>query len=349
MTDFLVELRDSARQVMTGVGTPASEEATWPLLVDLGWLLTAVPEDLGGLGLGVAGACVLHTELGRGLAQAAFLPAVMALDALCHSELGDAERAAWIERLSTGELCTAALAESAIAIERGAGEQLAGLAEAVQSADTATHVLVWTDTADCIALVAVDAQGVQLIARPTWDVTRRLFDLRLNGVALDQQTVLARGDAARALVSRLRTLRDFSLAADALGGAAALLELTLEHLCTRKQFGRPLAMFQALKHRCADLKAQLAGAEALLQDGLARAADRLADDEAANAGRRAKYLACAAFSTIAEEALQLHGGIGMADEHPCHLYLKRAMLGEYLGTAERGYEVAIADSFLRSA
>ena len=93
----------------------------------------------------------------------------------------------------------------------------------------------------------------------------------------------------------------------------------------------------------------LAGAEALLQDSLARVADNLHEADAIDAGRRAKQLACAAFATIAEESLQLHGGIGMADEHPCHLFLKRAMLNEHLGTVERGYEMAIADSFLRSA
>jgi alkylation response protein AidB-like acyl-CoA dehydrogenase len=351
MTEYLQELRESARQVMTGVGTPATEEATWPLVVELGWLLAAVPEELEGLGLGVAGACTLHCELGRGLTQAPFLPAAMLLDAVCHSELGAAQRTDWVGRLSGGELSTAVLAEPVIHLQRdSAGQEiLNGVASAVPSADKAGQVLVWTAEADCVAVLALEQPGVQRIARPTWDVTRRLFDLQLDNVALREQTVLARGVAAPALVNRMQTVRDLSLAADSLGGAAALLELTLEHLCTRKQFGRPLAMFQALKHRCADLKALLAGAEALLQDSLAHIADGLHEPHAIEAGRRAKQLACAAFSTIAEESLQLHGGIGMADEHPCHLFLKRAMLNEHLGSVERGYEMAIAESFLRGA
>ena len=92
MTDYLMELRDSARQVIAGAGTPADEDTIWPLLVDLGWLLAPVPESLGGLGLGVQSALTLHAELGGGLSQAAFLPANLSLDAVCHSELPEPEK-----------------------------------------------------------------------------------------------------------------------------------------------------------------------------------------------------------------------------------------------------------------
>ncbi len=345
MSDYLVELRDSARQVVAGTGTPACEDKTWQLIVELGWLLAAVPEGLGGLGLGVRGACTLHTELGRGLAEAPFLPAVMALEALCHGDVPD--RSSWIERLSGGELATAPLAEPDIALSQdSAGATvLGGLAAAVQSADRAQYALVWA-AGDCVALVALDQAGVEVTERPAWDVTRRLFDLRLTDVALDRQLVLARGENARLLVNRIQTLRDLSLAADSLGGAAALLEMTVEHLQTRRQFGRPLALFQALKHRCADLKTQLAAAESLLSDCLAQTGEQTGTAEARLRGQKAKYLACSVFSLVAEEALQLHGGIGMAAEHPCHLFLKRAMLGEHLGEREYGYERVIAECFL---
>lgn len=346
MSDYLGELRESARQVIDGAGTPAYEDKTWPLIVELGWLLVSVPEELDGLGLGVPGACMLHTELGRGLTQAPFLPAMMALDAVCHSEL--AEKSDWVGRLTTGDLATAPLAEPELDLTpAGAGEvALDGLAAAVPSADKAGHALVWTVDSDCVALVPLDQAGVQVTERPTWDVTRRLFDLRFTRVALDEQLVLARGPAARDLVARLQSLRDLSLAADSLGGAAALLELTVDHLQTRQQFGRPLALFQALKHRCADLKTQLAAAEAMLLDSLARAGDHISHAEARLDSQKAKYLACAAFSRVTEEALQLHGGIGMAAEHPCHFFLKRAMLNEHLGSRETGYEQIIADAFL---
>ena len=342
MSDYIVELRESARQVVDGAGTPAYEDTTWPLIVELGWLLTAVPEELGGLGLGLQGACALHTELGRGLAQAPFLPAMLALEAVCHGE--PADQAGLVERLTGGELVTASLAEPDLTLD--ADGALSGLAPAVQSADRAGYVLLWTRDADCVALVSPQQAGVQLTERPTWDVTRRLFDMQLTGVAPAGQEILARGPAARALVARLQAVRDFSLAADAVGGAAALLDMTVEHLQTRQQFGRPLALFQALKHRCADLRTQLSAAESLLQDGLVQSADEPGDAAAGLRAQKAKFLACTVFSTVAEEALQLHGGIGMAAEHPCHFFLKRAMLGEHLGEREYGYERVIADRFL---
>jgi alkylation response protein AidB-like acyl-CoA dehydrogenase len=136
--------------------------------------------------------------------------------------------------------------------------------------------------------------------------------------------VLARGDAAQALAESVTLTGQIALAADALGGANALLDMTIEYLKLRKQFDRPLAMFQALKHRVADCKIKLAAAEALLwaragQDGLGLV-------EAG--GLRA--LATQAYADIAEEAVQLHGGIGLTQEYPCHLYLKRAFLNREL-------------------
>jgi alkylation response protein AidB-like acyl-CoA dehydrogenase len=346
MSDYLLELRDSARQVIDGAGTAADEDASWRQIVDLGWLLAAVPESAGGLGLGIDGACALQTELGRGLSRAPFLPAVMALDALCHGDA--AAPAILLETFSVGDLATAPLAEPQIDLERADGPEpvLTGRVAAVQCADRASRVLLWSADERCVALVAMEHSGVQVTARPTWDATRRLFDLQLDGVALAGHSVLARDDSAAALIARIRTLRDLLLAADALGSAAALLEMTVEHLQTRQQFGRPLALFQALKHRCADLKTQLAAAQSLHLGCLAQVGDALADPEAALRGQKAKYLSCSAFSTIAEEALQLHGGIGMAAEHSCHLFLKRAMLSEHLGSRETGYERAIADRFL---
>ena len=346
MSDYLIELRESARQVIDGAGLRAYEDSTWPLISELGWLLAAVPEQFDGLGMGIPGACVLHTELGRGLSQAPFLPAVMALDALCESQM--AEKTSWIARFAAGDYVTSPLTEPALDLEEIATGKatLSGLVSAAPSADKASHALVWTNDADCVALVALEQPGVELIERPTWDITRRLYDLRFTKVTLNEQLVLARGGAAQALAARLQTVRNFGLAADSLGGSAASLDLTVDHLQTRQQFGRPLALFQALKHRCANLKTLLAGADAMLLGSLARVEDPASDSEAHLQAIKAKFLACSVFSNIAEEALQLHGGIGMASEHHCHLFLKRAMLNEHLGTTGEGCEAAIADSFL---
>ncbi len=344
MNEYLNELSASARQVMDGEGTAAPEQTLWPLTVELGWLLTAVPEALDGLGLGVQGACALQTELGRGLGQAPFLAASLAVDALVHSDLNADTKAEMLGRFTTGELATAPLADvSDLAISEDQST-LGGTLSAVPSVDNATELLLWV--ADRVLLISLDQPGVAWRARTTWDTTRRLFDVTLHDLPMAQQTLLAQGESARALIARLEVQRDLGLAADAIGAAGGLLDLTIEHLQTREQFGRPLALFQALKHRCADIKTLLAAAEALLADSLTLIGDDLSTPQAQLQAKKTKLIACDHFATLAEEALQLHGGIGMASEHNCHLFLKRAMLNEHLGSGDGDYRLDIAERFL---
>lgn len=345
MNSEIKELRESAHQVMTGLGLAADEQKAWPTIAELGWLMVSAPEHLGGLGFGIAGLCALQVELGRGLATVPYLPAMLAIEAVCSGDIQN--QTEWVERLSTAaEYIAVPLAASSIKVASG---MLDGFVTAVQSADTASHVLI--NTGECVALVPLNAAGVTAVARSTWDETRRLFDVQFNNVALDEKLTLASGAAAQALSQRVSTLRDFGLAADAVGGAAAILAMTVEYLQTRQQFGRPLALFQALKHRCADLKALTEAADALLHDSLSRLDDRFGDTqvaaEAETMGKAAKRLACSAYATVAEEALQLHGGIGMTEEHGSHLFLKRALLNENLGLGNDRYEMDLADDLLR--
>ena len=340
MSAELSELRDSARAVLTGVGVAADETSTWPALVELGWLMVATPEESGGLGQGLAGACAIYTEMGRALATAPYTSAMLALDAIQHNPRAD--RDAWLERLMAGEYVAAPLADAPLTVSGGT---VSGDMIAVPSADNATHFLIPADTH--IALVSREADGVTLIERPTWDKTRRLFDVRLKNAKLSPSLILAEGAAAADLAERIRAHRDFALAADAVGGAASILDITVEYLKTRSQYGRPLAMFQALKHRCADLKAAATAAEALLSSLLDRVEADTDVRTLALLGKKAKHFACATYAAITEESVQLHGGIGMTSEHPCHLYLKRALLNVHLGRAGN-YEADIAASALQA-
>lgn len=344
MNSEIKELRESALQVISDSGLAADENATWPQIAELGWLMVSAPEELGGLGFGIAGICALQLEMGRGLSTVPYLPAMLAIEAVCNGEIDNKEE--WVEKLSTAaEYIAAPLADSSVKIANGV---LSGVVTAVPSADNASHVLV--TTSECVALVPLNAAGVSVVARQTWDETRRLSDVQFNNVALNAKLTLATGAAAKALCQRIATLRDFALAADAVGGAAGILAMTVDYLQTRQQFGRPLALFQALKHRCADLKAQVEAADALLHDNLSKIAANFGSaeiaDDAENKGKAAKRLACGAFALIAEDALQLHGGIGMTEEHNCHLFLKRALLNDQLGRGDN-YEMDLAENLLR--
>jgi alkylation response protein AidB-like acyl-CoA dehydrogenase len=346
MNSEIKELRESAQQVISDSGIAADEKTTWSQIAELGWLMVSAPEELGGLDFGIAGVCALQLEMGRGLATVPYLPAMLAIEAVCNGEIDNRE--SWVERLSTAAEYIAAPLAAASSI-KSVGGALRGFVEAVPSADLASHVLI--STPEYVALVPLNASGVKVIARSAWDETRRLFDVQLDNVTLDKNLTLAAGGAAKLLDQRISTLRDFGLAADAVGGAAAILAMTVEYLQTRQQYGRPLALFQALKHRCADLKALVEATDALLHDNLGKIGDEFGAaeiaDDAQSKGMAAKRFACAAFATIAEEALQLHGGIGMTEEHPCHFFLKRALLNDQLGLGNDRYEQGLADDLLR--
>ena len=341
MSFELTELQDSARKVIDGIGVGASEDELWTQIIELGWLMVTVPESLSGLDAGVQGACTMHTELGRGLATAAYLPAMLAVDAICQSTLLDRE--SWLERLYGGDLITAPMSDCSITIE---GETANGYATGVQSADTAAQILVWSEPDAMVVLLDCDKPGIDVTPKPTWDQTRRLFDIELKAARLSDHTVIAEGAQANELIRRLLSLRDFYIAADAIGGAEAQLAMTVEHLQTRVQFKRPLALFQALKHRCADMKASIVAAEAMLYDALRQVEGELSSEECRIKAKGAKLFATNMFAQVAEDCLQLHGGIGMADEHPCHMFLKRALLSNQLCVSANKNAVSVALNLL---
>jgi alkylation response protein AidB-like acyl-CoA dehydrogenase len=329
------ELQDSARRLLASAGLAPDSARSWRLIVEAGWLGLAVPESLGGLGQGRPALGVLYAELGQVLAPAGFLASMLAMQAICEAP-AFAGRAAWVERLMAGDRVTASLLpESGIAWTEVGGEaRLSGRVDAAAEADAAHWLLVSTD--EVCALLSLDQPGIAREPRRSWDETRRLFDLRLEDARAE--AVLARGPAAATLARTLALHLEVALAADGLGGADALLAMTVDYLQTRRQFGRPLAMFQALKHRCADLKARLAAAEALIWR-LAEGRGGSGLDALTEAGALKSHVATV-YGDVGEEAIQLHGGIAMTAEHPCHLFVKRALANTALGGEADHWEAA---------
>ena len=298
------ELQDAARRAFGEGDLAPDADKSWNLIAEMGWLMMSVPEELGGLGLGREAAGVIHTELGRALVPGPAIAQLLVIEALCAANALP-ERDNLLSRAMGGEVMTTSLS-------------LGSPLDAVINADRASHILIIR--LDRIALHPL--KTATLTPRPTWDETRRLFDVTLGDAG--DALVLAEGEAATTLANRLQSQLLFALAADSLGGAAAVLALTIDYLNTRRQFDRPLAMFQALKHRVADLKTRLAAAEALFW---ARATGEATLVEMGALKALATTVSCA----IAEEAIQLHGGIGLTSEYYCHLFLKRATLNAALG------------------
>ncbi|MBW8783704.1 MAG: acyl-CoA/acyl-ACP dehydrogenase [Novosphingobium sp.] len=324
------ELHDAAAKAFPASELRPQRDSGWQQIAELGWLLLPLPEDDGGLGLGRDSAAALQFELGKALATVPLLPALLSAGAIGRC-LGLADKSGVIERAVSGEFVTCSLLPGYDVSSEG--ERLNGRMAGVPDADMASHVLV--ATGNVAALVPLTAGGVTATETPMWDETRRLFDISFDEVAIDPALILARGNAAAGLGESLQGELLIGLAADSLGGAEAVLAMTVDYLKQRRQFDRPLAMFQALKHRCADLKTQIAAAEALLW---ARAADNRAT--LADLGAL-KALACEVYRFTTEEAIQLHGGIGLTDEYPAHLFMKRAHLNIALGgDADHWREVA---------
>lgn len=290
------ELQESARKAFGEAGLVPDADASWGKLSDMGWFMMTVPEAQGGLGLGAEAAGLILYELGRAL-----VPGSAIVQMLVSEALAATGQDALLARALGGEVMTTNLCHAL-------------------DADKASHIIFVSDERIALAPV-VSAQH-----RVTWDETRRLFD-----VTTGDASVLASGADATAIASRLRSRLLLMLAADSLGGAEAALAMTIDYLKTRRQFDRPLAMFQALKHRVADLKIAHKAAEALLWNRAA-GTPSFAEMGALKAHCTTVYV------RIAEEAIQLHGGIGLTLEHPCHLFLKRAFLNCALGGSADHWE-----------
>lgn len=322
------ELQDAAREAFGEGGLTQDPARVWDLIVEMGWLGMCVPEELGGLGLGQEAQGVIHFELGRTLAPGPVAAHMMVIEALVR-----AGRADLIERAVAGDLMTGSLRFSTAG---ESGGLISGGLVAVPDADKAAELLVVTE--DRVLLLPIGTAGVSITERALWDKSRRLFDVTLDGVDAGAAIELAGGNGAPEMVAALKAHLLFAIAADSLGGGEAMLEITVEYLKTRRQFDRPLAMFQALKHRCADMKTILAAAEALLWTHAA--GGRTAPVEQPVKAGALKAHAARVYHAITEEAVQLHGGIGLTEEHVCHLFLKRSTLNETLGGSADLWEEA---------
>jgi alkylation response protein AidB-like acyl-CoA dehydrogenase len=312
---------------------PPDFSAVWRTLVtELGVAGLLVPESLGGAGASAREAAVVMEEIGRAVAPVPFLSsALLATIALVRA--GDSETVA---ALAQGEL-TAALVvplSSApgdpIPAVNWDGDGLSGSITSVAGVAAADVLVVPVAGRDGIELhtVARDAAGVQISPLLALDMTRPLAAVSFSGTPSSR---VGAGDEP--VTEAIRTSAAL-LASEQLGVAQWCFDTTLKYAGQRRQFGRTIGSYQAIKHRLADLWFEV---------GAATAAARYAADTCARGSEDADAAAAIAQAYCsdiavhaAEECVQLHGGIGMTWEYPAHLYLKRAKSDQLaFGTAYR--------------
>lgn len=338
----LLAHRGAPTTVLAGAesGRPYDTELWSSLATGIGTAGLLVPDKLGGQGATARETAVVLEELGRAVAPVPHLTsAVLAVTALLGCDTGDADVAAPLAALAEGRrvgalavpLTTPPGGRPAETVRAAAGRRplLSGEITAVAGAAGADLLLVPADTG--LYAVGTAAEGVRITPVTSLDLTRPLARVTL---AKAPGSLLAGPARGRDAVDAALLTGAGLLASEQLGVAEWCLEETVRYTGERRQFGRPVGSFQALKHRLAALWLEVASARAVARN----AADALAagsPDTAAAVAVAQSYCGEVAVRA-AQECVQLHGGIGMTWEHPAHLYLKRAKSAELaLGTPGR--------------
>jgi len=343
--------RSAESDVRRLMGTePGFDIATWSALASqLGIQGLAIPEEFGGTGASAAELAVVFEEAGRALLCGPLLTTV-ALAATLLAKSGDtAAQRRYLPGIAAGEVvATVAVTEDdgmwaptgvrTTAVQSGQGWTLSGVKSFVPDGAAAQLILVAARTADGIGVFAVDgtAAGLARQPLPALDQTRPLARLELDDAPA---TRIAGADWT--LVRRALDHATALLAAEQVGVAARLLEMSVEYVKVRRQFGRPIGSFQAVKHKCADMLVLVEKARAAAYHAIEAAAEDSA--ELPIAAALAGAYCGPATTAVANSAIQVHGGIGFTWEHPVHLYLKRAKGSERLLGGPHRHRAVIAE------
>jgi alkylation response protein AidB-like acyl-CoA dehydrogenase len=315
----------------------------WRQMAELGWAGFLVPEAYGGSDFGYVGLGQVLEAAGRSLAATPLIAtALIGASALVLAG-SDAQKAAHLPALAKGErLLALALDEGAhhaphriatTAKRSGAGFRVDGEKRFVLDGHVADLLVVAARSAGgaderhgiTLFLVPADAKGVSRHRIEMVD-SRNAAIIRLQGVALGEDAVLGRVDGGAETLDAVLDRARAGLAAEMLGSAAEAFERTLQYLKDRTQFGVAIGSFQALKHRAAVMFAEIELARSAVLAALA-ALDATAAD-AGELASLAKAKAGDALLLVSNEAIQMHGGIGMTDEHEIGFFLKRARVAQ---------------------
>lgn len=306
VSDFLTkhEARVAARALLEADTAPLP--SFWGELSGLGWLGLHLPEEHGGSGYGIEELVVVIEELGRAVAPGPFVPTVLA-SAVLDAAGSDAAKKTHLPGLADGSTIATVAHHADVTADGGS---VSGSAIAVSAGDAG---LLLIPVGDDLALVEANASGVRVDVPPNMDPSRRTGRITLDGAP------------AEILTGAATVARDLSrvlYAAEAVGVARECTQLAAAYAKDREQFGRPIAMFQAVKHHCANMAVATEMATSTVWDA-AKAAET-GGDQLSFAAAAAATLAAPAADLCANLNTQVHGGIAITWEHDAHLYMRRA-------------------------
>jgi len=333
------------------------DRAWWARGAELGWAAMLVPEELGGgtvSGEGLKDLAIVAEELGAGVAPGALLATNIVLAGLVEASGDGPDHSEAIESLVSGEsIATWAVYEP--------GEQwnpleprvtaklhdgvyvLDGAKDRVELADQADLILLTaaTDQGPTQFLIPVDLPGVTIELTWSLDMVRRFALVNLKSVEVPESAAVGRPGQAARLIERQQQVALVLQCAEMCGGLEKVFEFTTQWAFDRYSFGRPLASYQALKHRFADMKTWLEACQATTSAAVAAVQDH-GDDAAELVSVAKSYVANRAVE-IMQDCVQIHGGIGVTWEHDLHLYLRRATVDRALYGTPEDHHRRIAD------
>jgi alkylation response protein AidB-like acyl-CoA dehydrogenase len=339
------------RVVDAGGGTDAD---LWAAIAgELGWCGMAIPEQYGGLGLGATELALLLEQTGSRLACVPFW-ATVCLAAPLILAVGDEQaKARLLPPIAAGALAATVaysalgaadplISSSVTAVGMADGYVLSGQVDKVVDLAAADLVVVPARLEDgATALFALSrGDGFEVISLATLDATRPMASLKLDAVAVTASSRIDAGGVSPEAANRAHAFANLGLAAEQVGAAQGAFDVMLAYVTERVQFGRTIASFQAIKHRCARLVVDIAEARSLVYGAAVRLGRDGDAGEAALEIAGARIVAADVQFLSAEEAIQLHGGVGFTWEYDPHLYFKRAQASApLLGAREAQLDV----------
>jgi alkylation response protein AidB-like acyl-CoA dehydrogenase len=327
--------------------------ALWAKVGEAGYLAAAIPETDGGVGAGYLELCLVAEEVGRSLAPMPTVSSIYQAAELLLMAGSEAQKAAWLPRLATGEVIgTVAVAESvgeatpaSIAAHVSLGK-LSGTKCPVADGMAADVAIVVARDGEGVSLFLADLSGPGVSRRPvkTIDPSRKHAEIAFDGVSGEP---LGASGEGWALLTGMRDRAAVLTAFEQIGGADAALTMARDYALGRYAFGRPIGSFQAIKHMLADMYVSLELARSNAYYGawaLATNAPQLP-----LAAASARIAASRAYTLCSTDNIQVHGGMGFTWEFDCHLHYRRARyLASTLG-APPLWERKLVDTYGRAA
>ena len=318
---------------------------TWKSMVELGWAGIPFPEEYGGLAFGYKGLGVVTEEAGRSLVASPLIASVWLGGTILNIGGSSEQKSSLLPQLTSGSLLLGlALEEShrhnpyAVATSASAqngGFVINGEKTFVLDGHVADKLIVVARSSgnsgdrDGLTLLIVDgdADGVERTRTQMVD-SRNAANVTLREVSVDAGSLVGEVGRGADILDMTLDIGRIGLAAEMLGSAQECFERTIEYLKIREQFGVPIGSFQALKHRAANMFCEVELSKSVVLEALSALDEGREGSEVANLASLAKAKVGEMFNTVAREGIQMHGGIGMTDEHEIGFFLKRQAVAE---------------------